>query len=131
VCTKLNKMALTHSLTHSVKRLLKSIKETAVKNNIFNLASLFLSIPSCKLTLFCSEMEHLALINIRAIPACPYRAAVCRGVSPYYKMVNDKMIITREHNYRMTANFTLLLSNNYGLHCIIPEVLILSHTLDY
>ena len=34
-------------------------------------------------TLFCSDTEHLALIRILAIPACPYRAAVCSGVSPY------------------------------------------------
>jgi len=57
----------------------------------------FLSIPSCELTLFCSDMEHLALINIRAIPACPYRAAVCNGVSPYYKMVNDKIRLKQEN----------------------------------
>ena len=34
-------------------------------------------------TLFSSDTEHLALIRILAIPACPYRAAVCSGVSPY------------------------------------------------
>ena len=34
-------------------------------------------------TLFCSDTEHLALIRILAIPACPYRAAVWSGVSPY------------------------------------------------
>ena len=34
-------------------------------------------------TLFCSETRHLALIKILMTPACPYRAAVWKGVSPY------------------------------------------------
>jgi len=40
---------------------------------------------SCRkvITLFCSSMEHLALISILAIPAWPYLDAVCNGVSPY------------------------------------------------
>jgi hypothetical protein len=36
------------------------------------------------LTLFCSEELHLALTRILMTPAWPYRAEVCRGVSPYY-----------------------------------------------
>ncbi len=52
-------------------------------NTYRNMSELGVNIIAKALTLFCSEELHLALTRILMTPAWPYRAEVCRGVSPY------------------------------------------------
>ena len=44
------------------------------------------------LTLFCRFGLQRAEMRILATPACPYLAAVCRGVSPYCKEQQNREV---------------------------------------
>lgn len=66
------------------------------------------------LTLFCSEIFAWALINILSTPACPYRALVWRGVSPYWKIVkyqNSKKSLSQMHYRNLIFKYYLIYTN--------------------